>query len=71
MPSVLFATTSLIIFWISHKEYGYILNLFSSNLFTLALGGILFGANLLPILFENRTELIKVVKTKLLKPKPE
>jgi O-antigen/teichoic acid export membrane protein len=68
-PSLFFAFTSLGIFIISHKRYGYTLDLFSNSLLTMALGGILFGVNLLPIIFENREVLIKTIKSKILKKK--
>ena len=70
-PSLTFSITSILIFILCHKQYGYALNIVDHNMIKLALGGILFGVNLLPIIFENRQILIKQIQKRFLKDKKE
>jgi hypothetical protein len=53
-PPLSFIICSLSIFLLCHKDYGYALKISQNTFLQLALGGILFMLNLVPILFDNR-----------------
>ena len=50
-PSLLFLIVSVSVFFASHKEYGVTQNIFSHIILKFLLGAVLFGINLLPILY--------------------
>jgi hypothetical protein len=50
-PSLLFVIVSAVVFIVSHKEYGMTQNLFANSILKFLLGAVLFGINLLPIIF--------------------
>jgi hypothetical protein len=61
-PSALFIIVTTIIFVASHKEYGITQTWFSNSILKFLLGALLFGINLLPILYENRRVIITYAK---------
>lgn len=61
-PSLLFVTVCGIIFLAGHKEYGVAQKVSSNNLLQFLLGAVLFGINLLPVLFENRQIIINYIQ---------
>lgn len=61
-PSLLFLAVSGVVFVAGHKDYGFAQKVSTNTLLKFLLGAVLFGVNLLPILFENRNIILKYLK---------
>jgi O-antigen/teichoic acid export membrane protein len=61
-PSLLFVVVWAAVFLAGHKEYGFAQKVSSNSLLQFLLGAVLFGVNLLPIVFENRNIILKYLQ---------
>ena len=53
-PSVFYMITSLLIFWLSHPEFGLAQSFTANHVLNMMIGGILLLFNFMPIIFENK-----------------
>ena len=57
-PSIFFMLTSIVLFVVSHKHYGFVLKFSYHLILRCLIAAILFATNLFPIVFENRKVII-------------